>query len=72
MEDRGHHAGLALEIARDADATDADIIEVLQIVTLSIFGDYLNNLAGTELDLPSADLTLPPKSKTAHMKDGEE
>ncbi len=59
VEDRGHHAGFAVQIARNASTTDAEIVEVMLLVTLSIFSNYLNNLAGTELDVPSVDLTLP-------------
>ena len=66
VEDRGHHAGFAVHLARRAGATDAEIIEILELVTLSIFSNYLNNLAGTELDVPLVDLTLP-----AERKEGE-
>ncbi len=59
VEDRGHHAGFAVQIARNAGTTDAEIVEVMLLVTLSIFSNYLNNLAGTELDVPFVDLTLP-------------
>lgn len=58
VQDRGHHAGFAVQLARGAGATDAEIIEVIQLVALSIFSDYLNNLAGTELDVARVDLTL--------------
>ncbi len=58
VQDRGHHAGFAVQLARGAGATDAEIIEVIQLVVLSIFSDYLNNLAGTELDVARVDLTL--------------
>lgn len=59
VEDRGHHAGFAVQLARRAGSTDAEIVEVIQLVALSIFRAYLNNVAGTELDVPFVDLTLP-------------
>ncbi len=59
VDDRGHHAGFSIQIARNAGTTDAEIIELIQLVALSIFTNYLTSLAGTELDVPSVDLTLP-------------
>jgi AhpD family alkylhydroperoxidase len=61
VEDRGHHAGLAVRIARSCGATDAELVEVILLITLSIFTDYLSNIAGTEPHLPFGDLKLNPE-----------
>lgn len=63
VEDRGHHARLAVDLARGSGATDGEVIDVVQLVALGIFTDYLSNVAGTELDAPSVDLALPAERR---------
>jgi AhpD family alkylhydroperoxidase len=61
VKDRGHHAGFEVEAARRSGVTDAEIIEVVQIVSLQSFMNYLTSLAGVELDFPRVELWLPEK-----------
>jgi uncharacterized peroxidase-related enzyme len=51
LEQRGR-VGNALEEARRAGISDAEIVELVANVSLTIFTNYLNELAGTEIDFP--------------------
>jgi uncharacterized peroxidase-related enzyme len=51
LEQRGR-VGSALEEARRAGVSDAEIVELVANVSLSIFTNYLNELAGTDIDFP--------------------
>jgi uncharacterized peroxidase-related enzyme len=51
VERRGH-IGDALDEARRAGVTDAEIIELLANVALTTFTNYLNVAAGTDIDFP--------------------
>lgn len=44
--------GAALEDARHAGLTDTEVVEVVANVALTIFTNYLNELAGTDIDFP--------------------
>jgi AhpD family alkylhydroperoxidase len=64
VKDRGHHAGFEVEAARRSGATDAEIIEVLQIVSLQIFMTSLSSLSGMKIDFPLVDFQLPEKTQS--------
>ena len=49
---KGRVSDSALATARVAGLTDGEIVEVTAHVALNIFTNYLNNLAGTEVDFP--------------------
>jgi uncharacterized peroxidase-related enzyme len=49
---KGRVADETLATARVAGLQDSDIVEVVGHVALNIFTNYLNNLAGTEVDFP--------------------
>lgn len=44
--------GSGLDRAREAGLTDGEIVEVVANVALTVFTNYLNELAGTEIDFP--------------------
>jgi uncharacterized peroxidase-related enzyme len=50
--DRRGHAGDALDRAHRSGVTDAEIVELLANVALTIFTNYLNVTAGTDIDFP--------------------
>jgi uncharacterized peroxidase-related enzyme len=49
---KGRVSDSALATARVAGLTDGEIVEVTAHVALNVFTNYLNNLAGTEVDFP--------------------
>jgi uncharacterized peroxidase-related enzyme len=49
---RRGHIGDALDEARRSGITDAEIVELLASVALTTFTNYLNVVAGTEIDFP--------------------
>ncbi len=51
-EKRGKLGDGDLAVARHADLTDADIIEVIGVVVANIFTNYLNHAFETEIDFP--------------------
>ena len=53
--DRGHHTRLAVEAAREMGVRDEEIVEVVTLVALNTFANYLNSLAQTEIDFPAVD-----------------
>lgn len=56
--DRGHVANADLASAREAGLTDGEILEVVALVALNTFSNYVNHVAGTEIDFPNVDLAL--------------
>jgi uncharacterized peroxidase-related enzyme len=50
--DRRGHAADALEVARRAGVTDPEVVEVVANVALTTFTNYLNEVAGTDIDFP--------------------
>jgi uncharacterized peroxidase-related enzyme len=50
--DRRGRIGEGLDEARRAGITDAQLVEVVANVALTTFTNYLNELAGTEIDFP--------------------
>lgn len=51
VETRGRVGG-ALDDARGAGLSDAEIVELVANVSLTLFTNYLNELAGTDIDFP--------------------
>lgn len=52
MRTKGHVPDAALSTARNAGLSDGEIVEVVGHVALNTFTNYLNSLAGTEIDFP--------------------
>ena len=50
---RGHVDAGALQAVRGAGWTDAQIVEIVQHVALNTWTNYLNEVAGTEIDFPA-------------------
>jgi uncharacterized peroxidase-related enzyme len=50
--DRRGRIGEGLDAARRAGVTDAEVVEVVANVALTIFTNYLNEAAGTDMDFP--------------------
>lgn len=60
VRDRGCNAALVVDNARSAGLSDQAILEVIQLVALNTFINYLNNIAITELDFPEVG-SLPER-----------
>lgn len=54
VQKRGQLTDEDVQAARDAGVTDAELLEVLAIVVLNTFTNYVNALVQTELDFPAA------------------
>ena len=54
VEARGHLSDEDIDTARIAGLTDAEIVEVVGVTALSLFTNYFNHVAGTEIDFPAA------------------
>jgi len=52
VQTKGRVSDAALSTARLAGLADGEIVEVVGHVALNIFTNYLNNLAGTDVDFP--------------------
>lgn len=52
----GHLADADLSAARSAGLGDAEILEVIGVVSLNIFTNYVNDVAKTEIDFPVVSL----------------
>ena len=51
-ETRGHISDAALAAARREGLTDAEVVEIVAHVTLSVFTNYLNSVSDTTIDFP--------------------
>ncbi len=51
---RGHVDADAVKAVRDAGYTDAQVVEIVMHVALNTWTNYLNEVAGTEIDFPAA------------------
>lgn len=51
-ETRGHISDATLAAARAAGISDAEVVETVALVALNVFTNYLNSVAGTEIDFP--------------------
>ncbi|QWT21632.1 peroxidase-related enzyme [Bacillus sp. NP157] len=49
---RGHVSQADVDVVRAAGYTDAQIIEIVQHVALNTWTNYLNEVAGTDIDFP--------------------
>ncbi len=58
VEERGWVSDDDLAAVRSAGADDAEIAEIVAIVSLNIFTNYFNHVAGTEVDFPEV---APPR-----------
>lgn len=56
VDTKGRVSDGSLGEARAAGLTDSDIVEIVAHVALNVFTNYLNNLAGTEVDFPVVSL----------------
>lgn len=52
IDARGHIDDATLGTARDAGLTDPEIVEVVFLVALNVFTNYLNSVAQTTIDFP--------------------
>lgn len=55
LENRGKVSSEQLEAVREVGFNDAEIVEIVTSVVLGCFGNFLNNVADTELDFPQAE-----------------
>ena len=55
IKDRGHHAGFVVETARSLGITSAQISEVIALIVLNTFTDYISSVADTPIDFPMID-----------------
>lgn len=53
---RGNLEPADLSGARSAGLSDADILETIAVVALNVFTNYVNHIAGTEVDFPAVAL----------------
>ena len=68
VKDRGHHAGFVVETARMLGVRDSEIIEVIALVGLHTFTNYVNTVAKTEVDSPDA----PELTETSFLEVSDE
>lgn len=54
VEKRGQVSDEEIQTARDAGVSDAELLEVVGIVALNTFTNYVNALVQTEVDFPAA------------------
>jgi uncharacterized peroxidase-related enzyme len=59
VRNRGAVGSEAIAEARAAGLTDAEIVEIVANVALNVFTNYLNVLAGTEIDFPIVRASTP-------------
>jgi alkylhydroperoxidase family enzyme len=52
VESRGHASDEAFNEAREAGYTDEQIMEIIATIALATFTNYMNDVIGTEVDLP--------------------
>ncbi len=52
VEGRGRIDEQALQSVRDAGFTEGEIVEIVALVGVNTFTNYLNHIAGTEIDFP--------------------
>ncbi|MCF3932445.1 peroxidase-related enzyme [Acuticoccus sp. M5D2P5] len=50
--ERGRVADADIAAAREAGYSDADLVEIVALVTENVFTNFLNEVAGTEIDFP--------------------
>lgn len=55
VEHRGHHSGFEVERVRKAGFTDSEIVEVIALIGLYTYTNYLDCVANTKLDYPPVE-----------------
>jgi uncharacterized peroxidase-related enzyme len=65
VESRGRVTDSDLAAVREAGFDDGSIAEVVAHVALSIFTNYFNNVAATDVDFPRAAALVPEPAATA-------
>jgi uncharacterized peroxidase-related enzyme len=58
VRSRGNPSKEELSAFRARGFGDADLLEVIANVALNVYTNYLNHIAGTEIDFPKVDLKL--------------
>jgi uncharacterized peroxidase-related enzyme len=56
VKKQGRVSRSEMDAARNAGLSDGEIVEVVANVALNIMTNYLNNVAGTEIDFPRVEL----------------
>ena len=56
VEKRGWADDADVQAVRDAGFSDSDILEIVTIVSLNLFTNYVNHLSGTEIDFPKVEV----------------
>jgi uncharacterized peroxidase-related enzyme len=56
VRDRGHVTQSDLDAVRAAGFTDAQIVEIVALVAENVFTNFLNEVAGTEIDFPVVEV----------------
>ncbi|MEO8685836.1 MAG: peroxidase-related enzyme [Devosia sp.] len=51
-QERGHVSDADISAVREAGYTDAQIVEIVALVAENVFTNFLNEVAGTEIDFP--------------------
>lgn len=64
VRDRGHHAGFVVEAARQIGVTNAEIIEIISLISFRTWAHCISSVANTELDLPSLIDRAPVRTET--------
>lgn len=65
VKDRGKVPAEKVEELRGVGFTDEEIVEIVALVSLNIFRNYLNLVAGTEIDFPVAAGNHPQGQRSA-------
>jgi AhpD family alkylhydroperoxidase len=56
VEKKGRISASELAAAREGGLSDGEIVEVVSNAALNILTNYINNVAGTEIDFPKVEL----------------
>ncbi len=62
VELRGHITNGDMNDVRTAGYSDAEIVEIVAVVSQNIFTNYFNHIAGTEVDFPFVSTSSVPKT----------
>lgn len=55
VENRGHISDDSFDEAREAGYTDEQVMEIIATVALATFTNYMNDIIGTEVDVPEVE-----------------
>jgi AhpD family alkylhydroperoxidase len=58
VRERGHLSNEELESARKAGIDDGLVMEIIASIALNTFTNYVNEVAGTEIDFPEVQVKL--------------